>query len=142
MNGLADVLASQTKTLSCKPCCLPKHSSRENSVFLFLHFPLSCTEQSKRPSFSEQRPQMRVAVAAPTDLFTAKLRTWTRFFRSHSPFPALSKDREILLSVSSSWMVGRSPPTSLARAQNYYTHEPPDTGSGDSYSWAVVIVLV
>lgn len=82
----------------------------EVSVFLFLHFPLSYTEQTKRPSFSEQRPQKGVAVAAPMDLFTAKLRTWTRFFRSHSPFPALSKDREILLSVSSSWMVGRSPP--------------------------------
>lgn len=55
----------------------------EVSVFLFLHFPLSCTEQSKRPSFSEQPPQMGVAVAAPTDSFTAKLRTWAPFFRSH-----------------------------------------------------------
>lgn len=141
MDGLADVLASQTKTLSCKPCCLPKHSSHENSVFLFLHFPLSCTEQSKRPSFSEQRPQMGVAVAAPMDLFTAKPRTWTRFFRSHSPFPALSKDRNFFsVCPLPGWAFSR--PTSLARAQNYYTHEPPDTGSGDSYSWAVVIVLV
>lgn len=40
------------------------------------------------------------------------------------------------------WLGVLPPPTSLARAQNYYTHEPPDTGSGDSYSWAVVIVLV